>query len=211
VTADVVRLYGVEPEKVVCVYAGSNVEAPHDFALDNEGYANRRILFVGDDWDRKGGPELLTAFEEVRQTYPDATLTIASAGAPAVSLPGVEVLGRVPLDQLMRHYSQSSVFCLPTRLEPFGIVFLEAMMWRLPIVATSVGAVPDMVEEGLNGHLVIPGDAKALARALIGLIGNPELCRRYGEAGHRRVLDRYTWDQVGRRMREQILPFIRQD
>jgi len=208
VSADVDRLYGVAPEKVVCVYAGSNV-AEVKQPLDEKRYAQRRILFVGGDWERKGGPVLAEAFRRVLQTYPDARLTIVGSN-PQLDLPNCDVLGNLPLEEVGHHYARATVFCLPTRLEPFGIAFLEAMAYALPIVATSVGAVPDMVEHGVNGRLVQPGDVDALAAELIELLGDPELCRRYGESGRRRVLENYNWTRVGQRIREQIQPFLAQ-
>jgi glycosyltransferase involved in cell wall biosynthesis len=206
VSADVERHYGVPSEQVACVYAGSNV--PHlKQTLDEARYDAKRILFVGGDWERKGGPVLAKAFHRVLETYPDARLTIVGA-TPQLDLPNCDVLGNLPLEQVGHHYAQASVFCLPTRLEPFGIAFLEAMNYGLPIVATAVGAVPDMVEPGVNGRLVAPGDADALAAELIDLLGNANLCRRYGESSRRRILDKYNWTRVGERIREQVQPFL---
>jgi glycosyltransferase involved in cell wall biosynthesis len=204
VTADLQNRYGIDPEKVACVRCGSNVDVAENFAPDNAGYANRHILFVGQDWERKGGDDLVAAFRRVLSVYPDAQLTIIGA-RPVLDLPNCNVLGKVPLAELTHWYAKASVFCLPTRLEPFGVAFLEAMHHRLPIVATAVGAVPDMVLEGVNGHLVAPGDPAKLAEALIGLLGDPARCRQLGEAGYRRASQDYTWDSVGRRIRSHVL------
>jgi glycosyltransferase involved in cell wall biosynthesis len=193
----------------VCVYAGNNVPAPAGYAMDNDDYANQNVLFVGGDWERKGGPTLIEAFREVQKVHPRARLTIAGAEVN-VDLPNCVVLGKQDLRDLSKHYSQASIFCLPTLLEPFGIVFVEAMLHRLPIVATRGGAVPDMVREGINGHLVEPRDPKALANALIGLLGDPTRCRRYAQAGHRHASENYTWPRVGERIRAAIMPLIEQ-
>ena len=64
---------------------------------------------------------------------------------------GVKVVGRVPREDLHRHFSQARVFALPTLLEAFGIVFVEALHFGLPIIGTTIGAVPEMVEDGVNG------------------------------------------------------------
>jgi glycosyltransferase involved in cell wall biosynthesis len=97
---------------------------------------------------------------------------------------------------------------MPTRLEPFGIAFLEAMMHRLPVVATRIGAIPEIVQDGLTGELVVPGDTDALAKALLGFLGNPARCQRAGEAGYRRATQIYTWEHVAERIRARILPMI---
>lgn len=195
--------YGVDPERVVCVYAGSNTRG-EALPLENDAYRNQNILFVGIDWERKGGPQLLGAFESVLAKHPAARLTIVGA-APKVSLPNCRVLGRLPLEEVRRHYARATVFCMPTRVEPFGIAPLEAMMQKLPVVVTRVGALPDFVQDGVNGRLVPPDDVDSLAGALSELLGAPEVCRRFGEAGHALVSEGYNWDAVGRRIRQVIL------
>lgn len=204
VTADLTRFYDIPTDKIECVYAGSNVDISHIGAPDNGGYANQRIFFVGIDWQRKGGPELLEAFKEVLKGYPNAHLTIAGADVP-VDIPNCTVLGQVSAKELARHYAQSSIFCLPTRQEPFGIAFVEAMMHRLPVVATRLGAIPDMVEEGVNGYLVNPGDPRGLAQALCRLLASPSHCRALGQRSYERAVDLYTWPRTGQRIRERIM------
>jgi glycosyltransferase involved in cell wall biosynthesis len=207
VRADLGEYYELPQEKSVCVYAGNNVHVPAGYAMDNEGYANQNVLFVGGDWERKGGPTLVAAFREVLKVHPRARLTIAGVEID-VDLPNCTVLGKLGLRELSQQYSRASIFCLPTLLEPFGIVFVEAMLHRLPIVATHGGAVPDMVREGINGHLVAPRDAKALANALIGLLGDAARCRSYAQAGYQYASETYTWPRVGERMRAAIMPLV---
>jgi glycosyltransferase involved in cell wall biosynthesis len=204
VAADLTRFYNIPPAKVECVYAGSNVDVSHSGPPDNAGYSNQRILFVGVDWKRKGGPELLEAFKEVLQRYPKAHLTIAGADV-RVDLPNCTVLGRVSAQQLAQHYAQSSIFCLPTRHEPFGIAFVEAMMHRLPLVATRVGAIPDMVDDGGNGYLVRPGDPQALVQALCKLLADPAHCQALGQRSYQKAADLYTWPRTGQRIRARIM------
>ena len=195
--------YGCLSKSVALVYAGSNasVSSMKSATVD---YTQRNILFVGLDWRRKGGPDLIEAFKIVRQKHPDATLTIVGA-QPDIDLPGCQVVGKVPPQELDRYYQNTSIFCLPTYLEPFGIVFIEAMTARLPIVATTVGAIPDFVEDGKNGWLVQPGDIPGIAAALLKLLENPAMCRDFGDIGFRLTQERYSWDAVGRRFRRHIL------
>jgi glycosyltransferase involved in cell wall biosynthesis len=191
--------YGCEPAKIVNAYGGPNaLIAP----VVDKKYDQRNILFVGADWSRKGGPELLQAFRLVRQQIPDATLTIVGC-SPEVDEPGSRVVGRVPPSALGSYYRDASVFCMPSRLEPFGIVFVEAMAHRMPIVATDIAAIPDFVTNGENGFRVEPYDTKGLADALVRLLSNPELCARMGERSYA-VSRTYTWDNTGRIMRDTI-------
>jgi glycosyltransferase involved in cell wall biosynthesis len=207
VAADLMQQYGAAPEKVVCVYAGANGSGTEQRSLANDGYANRRILFVGGDWERKGGPVLAEAFAEVLKSIPEAHLTIVGA-RPRLTLPNCTVVGNVSIGELSSYYSQASVFCLPTRLEPFGVAILEAMMHRLPVVGTRVGALPDMIRDGVTGRIVAPGNARQLAEALIDLLRDPLRCRQFGEAGYELAKTRYTWSAVGKRVRAEVLDVI---
>jgi len=195
--------YGCPQDKVVCVYSGHN--APVRINADKK-YDQKNILFVGVDWERKGGPELLAAFRLVRERIPDATLTIVGC-SPQIDEPGCHIAGRVAPSEVSRYYADASVFCMPTRQEPFGIVFVEAMAHHLPIVATDVGAIPDFVSNGHNGFQVSPGDTQGVARALIQLLSNPLLCRQMGERSHA-VSKIYTWDNVAATMRTVIKRFV---
>jgi len=134
--------------------------------IDSARFRAKNILFVGIDWKRKGGPVLLEAFRRVRHAHPEATLTIVGR-SPEVTQPGVEVVGRLPLIEVARYYRSASIFCLPTLNEPFGLVLLEAFSYGLPIVATRIGAIPEIVEDGESGYLVGPQNTDELADRLI--------------------------------------------
>ena len=199
VSRSLIDQYGCHPARVECVYAGSNV-TPGDAANRGlERFARKNILFVGIDWERKGGPVLLEAFRQVRRAHPDATLTIVGS-APKVSLPGCHVVGRVPLAQVARIYEAASVFCLPTTVEPFGVVFLEAFAHGLPVIATNIGAIPDFVENGRSGYMVDPNDAAQLALRLNDLLADPARCAAFGSCGNALVDARYTWSATARRL-----------
>lgn len=206
VTKSIVEQYGVDSSRVVCVYAGSNVNV-NCAKMDNDDYRNQNILFVGVDWERKGGPELVEAFKQVLEIYPQAQLTIVGY-SPAVHLPNCHVFGRISLEEVNRHYRQASLFCMPTKLEPFGIAFIEALAHKLPVVATNIGAIPEFIVDGENGYLVEPNNLEQLTNALIDLLGNPEKGRRFGEKGYRLVKERYSWEKVGQLIKQNIVPLI---
>ena len=206
ISRSIIEQYACPADRVQRVYAGSNAQIG-DTTLDNNGFRNKNILFVGVDWQRKGGPLLVQAFERVRRVHADAHLTIVGC-SPAVNVPNCHVVGPVPLDAMEHYYRRASVFCLPTKVEPFGIVFVEALNYGLPVVAARVGAVPDMVIDGQTGYTVAPGDAEELAEQLIDLLGNPALCRDFGRAGAQLAATRYNWERVGQRMRRVIVPAI---
>jgi glycosyltransferase involved in cell wall biosynthesis len=107
----------------------------------------------------------------------------------------VAFLGTVPLAELQQRYARASVFCLPSKQEGFGIVFLEAMAAGLPVVAGRAAAVPETVADGETGLLVDPGDPAALARVLADLLARPAARAALGAAGRQRARE-YRADAV---------------
>ena len=97
------------------------------------------------------------------------------------------------------YYQAADIFCLPSvnRAEAFGIVNLEAMASALPIVASHLGGIPDIVREKENGLLFEPGKVEELTRALRFLVENPEERESMGRAGRQMVED-YSWEEVAR-------------
>jgi glycosyltransferase involved in cell wall biosynthesis len=194
--------YGCDPAKVAIVGAAPNVPPP-DAPPDNAGYSNRTILFVGVDWERKGGPVLVEAFRKVLEKLPDARLIIAGASR-AIRLPNVEVLGRVPLAEISGLLLRSSVLALPTWREPQGVNAIEALMHGIPVVASDVGALPEVINDGKTGRIFPAGNVAALADALLGLLSDPALCQRMGKAAREEARTHYSSEAVSLRMGEAI-------
>jgi glycosyltransferase involved in cell wall biosynthesis len=198
-----IRSYGCDAKRIATILIGANVkEAASSDAL--ERYAAGRILFVGIDWVRKGGPTLLSAFDKVADNFPEATLTIAGC-SPELSHPRARATGLISRADVATLFAGSSIFCLPSVVEPSAVASVEAMAFKLPVVATTVGGFPGMVEDGETGVLVPPNDSTALAGALTGLLADPKRARALGQAGFRRGRDLFTWDAVGARLHAQIM------
>lgn len=90
------------------------------------------------------------------------------------------------------HFSEANAFVHPTLNDCFPLVLLEAMKHSLPIISTSVGAIPDMVSDGVNGLLIPENDPVALADAMRKLIANPQLAHEMGLRGYTRFIQHYT-------------------
>jgi glycosyltransferase involved in cell wall biosynthesis len=131
-------------------------------------------VLVGGDLERDGGYEA-----ELR----------AEAGRRGVS---ERVVFAGQRDDVPGLIAGCDVLCLPSSVEGLPLVVLEAMAQSRPVVATAVGGTPELVLDGETGLLVPPGDAGALARALGTVLRDPELARRLGEAGRRRVLASFS-------------------
>lgn len=203
ISRSLVQEYAYPIQRIACVYAGSNVSADARESIDRGRFHAKNILFVGVDWERKGGPVLLEAFRSLREVHPDAVLTIVGC-APPIHQAGVHVVGRVPLTDVAGYYRAASIFCLPTLNEPFGLVFLEAFSYGLPIVATRIGAIGEIVQDGESGYLVAPQSAEELADRLKRLLDDPLLCERFGSRGRDWVGRRYSWDATGGRIAAHI-------
>jgi len=100
-------------------------------------------------------------------------------------------------------YSHAAVFCCPSVYEPFGLINLEAMACEAPVVASAVGGILEVVEDGKTGLLVPPAQPAALAEALVRVLNSPDLARDMGRAGRRRVEEKFAWASVAERT-EQV-------
>jgi starch synthase len=182
------------------IYAGAN-----NLPSPTGGKSGPRILFVGKDHIRKGSAVLLEAFSKIRREVPGAELHFVGGIPRQSDQPGVVVHGPVSrattagarlLDEL---FGSASVFCMPSRYEPFGIVFVEAMLAGLPCVGTNGWAMPEIIEDGKTGWLVPDGSVDELARALTTALQNPSESARRGALGRERALSLFTWERTAAR------------
>jgi glycosyltransferase involved in cell wall biosynthesis len=104
--------------------------------------------------------------------------------------------GRVSREELVRLYSRSELMVSPSLYEGFGLPAAEAMACGTAVVATTAGAFPEVIEDGVTGLLVPPADAAALADAIARLMNDAALRRRMGEAGRARIEEHFTWRQT---------------
>lgn len=203
VARSLTELYGIEPARIARAYVGANLKNPPESPRPAPS-DNKTILFVGMEWERKGGPELVAAFERLPERHRDARLLIIGT-SPLVAARNCEVVGRVPAEKVPDYYARAAIFCMPTRLEPFGIAFIEAMMHAVAVAAPRHGAMLDYVREKQTGVLYEPGDCEDIARALTWLLDSPTERQAIALRGCEAVRPVYNWDAVGRRLREGIL------
>jgi glycosyltransferase involved in cell wall biosynthesis len=199
-------LYGCDERKVKKVLVGANLKSVPTAPEPGE-LANKTILFVGVEWKRKGGPELVEAFRRLPERHQDARLIILGV-APDVRVPRCEIVGPVPADRVPDYYRQAAIFCMPTHIEPFGIVFVEAMLHGVAVAAPRLGAMQDYIEDRVSGVLFDPDSVDDIASALCYLLDNPRNRQEIGVRGFRAVHGNYDWDAVGRRLRAEIEPCL---
>lgn len=207
------RSYGLPRERLAVVPEGI---APDAWSGLHERGQRRgtTVLSVARQYPRKNTATLLRCLPRVLDRVPDARLRVVGGGPRLPALreladdlglgDAVAFLGEVEeADELRAEFAAADLFCLPSRQEGFGIVFLEAMASGLPVVAGDAAAVPEVVPDGEAGLLVPPEDERALADALVRLLGDPALRARMGARGRERARA-FGWDRVARRFVEAV-------
>jgi alpha-maltose-1-phosphate synthase len=212
---DVLDAYpAIDSERVQVIHNGIDTEEYRpDHGTDvlerhgvdpNAPYA----IFVGRITHQKGLEHLLDAAPSID---PRAQLVLC-AGAPDTPEIGERVRARIPkleraiwieemlpkpeVIQLLTH---ATVFVCPSVYEPMGIVNLEAMACETAVVASRVGGIPEVVADGETGYLVEPANADELSERINELLADPELARRFGEAGRRRAVEHFSWRAIAER------------
>lgn len=197
---------GIDAKKIHVFHPGLDREFRY-LSPSEYGDKEKKILCVGNFIPRKGIRYLIEAFAQAKRDF--KLHLVGNAKESAVYyrqlLKQVKELGleadvyfhqgvdREKIDYL---YATAEVFVLPSLKETFGIVLIEAMYYRLPIITTNTSAMPDLVTDGENGLLVPPKDTAAIAWALTTLIDDPLLRRRMGEDGHQKIKDSYRWEHT---------------
>lgn len=169
------------------------LDAPPESALGaRRDPAVCRFTLVGHQLWRKGGRALLDAFARVRRKHPEARLTLVSAVAPeelGIEPSGVTIHSALPREAIYRDiYPATDVFVLPSQAEGYGMAAVEAMGFGLPVIASRISALQELITEEETGLLVPPNEPDALAAAMIRLMEDPALRRRLGAAGRARFL-----------------------
>lgn len=188
--------FGVDPAKVHVVGFGRN----HDPAQHTGEWSPPRFLFVGREWERKGGPVLLDAFARLGDEH--ATLDVVGEHPP-LDRPGVTGHGPLRLDvpeqaaRVEALFARATCLVLPSEVEPFGIVHCEALAAGIPSIGTTVGG-PATILGPDAGALVAPGDVDALAFAMR-RFADEQTARDAGAAAAKRA-PLYTWEAVAERM-----------
>jgi glycosyltransferase involved in cell wall biosynthesis/LmbE family N-acetylglucosaminyl deacetylase/SAM-dependent methyltransferase len=179
---------------------------PNSLSLEKSSCGNgvtrspKTVLYVGRIERRKGIATLLKAAAQTRESLPDCRFVFAgdfhaslseSEFRSLVHLNGldghIELLGQVGWNVLSDWYKRSAISVLPSHYETFGVAALEPMMFGTPVIATSGGALSEVIESDISGKLVAAGDAVALAGALTDLLKNADSREQMGKAGVKRA------------------------
>jgi glycogen synthase len=209
---DVLRLFPVDPARVVVLHNGVDVEryrrTADRAALARYGVREPYVLFVGRISEQKGIFDLLRAVP----LLPDSLQIVLCAASP--DTPELEarlrqavqgqsrvrwIAAMVSAPEVIQLHSHAAAFACPSVYEPFGVINLEAMACETPVVASAVGGILEVVEDGRTGILVPPSHPEDLARAIVSLLESPARAREMGMAGRRRVEALFSWERIAER------------
>jgi len=210
---------GVPLQKMHVVGAGTDPERFQ--GIDRSAFRTRHgigeadpiIAFVGRMEPEKGVGTLLEAMPGVWRTAPSARLVLAGppthyssaiaakiAAFPREGREKLMLLGTISEAEKAELLAACDLLAMPSRVESFGIVYLEAWACGKPVIGCRTGAVPSVIEDGEDGLLVTFGDAEELAAAIIRLVSDESMRKKMGEKGRSKVVDRYNWNRIAEDM-----------
>ena len=188
------------------------------------GADSKMILCLSRLVPRKGQDTLIAAMGRIRARIPGAVLVLAGGGPYRATLERlakrhgvadhVVFTGRIPDEDVVKLHQAADVFAMPARtrgagldVEGLGIVYLEASACGVPVVAGLSGGAPETVVDGQTGRVVDGSDSRPVAEALIEILDDDARAHSMGRAGREWVLGKWSWDELGNRMRDVLLPW----
>src|SRR5713101_1929663 len=200
---DIVAQMGVEADRLHIVPVGVDPEIFHPIPHVAR-VPGRLMTTTSSDVPMKGLAPLLEALAKVRTERDDVELVIIGKPKEKSKIPplierlgladAVRFVSDVSTERIVELYAQAEVAVVPSLYEGFSLPAIEAMACGVPLVATTGGALPEVVgDDGVTGFLVPPGDPEGLAHMLLRVLGDTDLRARVGAAGRARVLTRFTW------------------
>jgi hypothetical protein len=198
--------YGLDPSRVTVIYVGTNLSMPLEANVPKRP---KQILFVGIDWQRKGGPLLLEGFRKLRERMSDAELVIVGC-SPKIDCPGVHVEGYLPpgdpqsLRKLGRLYKESACLALLSSYEPLGQVIVEAFAVGLPVLVHDTGPQGEIVLDGQTGVLLHDREPSSIADGLYRLLSDPASAQAMGQRAKQLVGTKLNWNYIASRIAQDL-------
>jgi glycosyltransferase involved in cell wall biosynthesis len=198
---NIIDHYGLPPERVTAVGSGMGAIRPFDGPKD---FVQPKLLFVAKHlFHAKGGALLLEAFKLAQKRRGDLSLTIVGDERSrrfVAPTRGVVFHAHLPWAELQRLYRESTLLVQPMLNDPWGQVYLEAMVSRTPVMGLARNGLPELTDGGRHGFLVDRADPEALSDAIVSAVSDPERLETMAAAAQRYALGTHSWDRVAERM-----------
>jgi glycosyltransferase involved in cell wall biosynthesis len=208
------KMLGYPEEKINVIYNGID-ESKYDYHIDGREIRRRfgikedeRVIFFVGRLERVKGIEyLVLSIPKVIEKFPNAKFLILGIGGMQAYIKTlieqlkikenvILVEEFVPESERIKFYAASDICIFPSLYEPFGIVALEGMAMKKPVIVGKTGGLQEIVIHGKNGLHVKPGNSDEIASAIIELLSDKEKMIKFGEEGRKRVEQEFTWDKI---------------
>jgi glycosyltransferase involved in cell wall biosynthesis len=198
--------YGISKDKITVVGTGRGAIKPY---FGQKDYKAGHILFVAKErFEDKGGYLLLEAFKKALVVNPKLKLVIIGQDYYKdfiKGIPNVEVFGFVSLEKLQNTFEQASLYIMPSLNEPWGLVYLEALSCKVPIVGLNRNAFPELCQYGENGYVLNGTNTDNLKDLILYCFDHPEELKTKGEKGQAYCLKNHTWENTVEIMKRVIM------
>jgi len=200
--------HGLPRKKVDVICPGFDVPVIEERKPEREQVS---FLFIGREFARKGGPLVVEAFNRLRESNAQVSLTVVTRDLEQVKQgAGINVLPFMSREKLYQEiYPAADVFVMPTEAEGWGFANAEAMSFALPVISTNISAIPEIVEHRVTGLLIEPGDGEALFNAMRGLAESKDMREEMGWRGRERFIRNFSRDVFRSRLQEFYLSALR--
>jgi len=209
---------GYPQEKIEVIYNGIDSEKYDPSKIDRQkarekfGFCDEKIiLFIGRPVREKGINVLIDAFKEAKKEIKNLKLVLLSRGYIENLIKGVD--GVLQINRFVTEQERleiialSDVFVVPSLYEPFGIVTLEGMAMKKPVIGSRTGGIKEVIEDGKSGLLFEPGNVKELAEKIKFVLKNEDEAEKLKEGGRKRA-EKFSWDETVRKTLDVYKKFI---
>ncbi|MBN2018589.1 MAG: glycogen synthase [Candidatus Cloacimonetes bacterium] len=216
---DILKYFNIDEKKIAVIYNGIDTrkwkETLTGHTLKEYGIDEEYVLFVGRTTIQKGMIYLIEAAKDIKAKVVFCT---SAPDTPEIEQMLTEKMNEttntlwinklLKEEQYIELYSNASVFACPSIYEPFGIINLEAMACKTPVVASKVGGIKEVVVEGETGFFVEPQKPKELAEKINILLNDKSLAKKFGENGRKRVEVYFDWRIIAKQTKEMYAKLL---
>jgi glycosyltransferase involved in cell wall biosynthesis len=202
---NLISQYNISSDLITVVGTGTGIIKPF---FGQKDYTNGKILFAAKGrFNDKGGDLVLEAFSKALKVYPNLKLSIVGQNdySSEIEHSNIDTFGFVSMDELQELFNSHSLFLMPAINEPWGLVYIEAMLCRMPIVGLNINSFPELSGYGKYGFGIDTFNGNLLAELIIDLVSNPSSLESIGDNCQSFALSKFTWEKTVSKICTEIL------